>query len=238
MQHGAPAIPPAAAAGGAELSGREARIERWREVATAVCLAAAGLLTSWASYQGALWAGHQLIEYGEADAVRVEAANMAQRAASLQGVEVGLINAWVIAKERGDQDMADFYARRMPDHLRPAFREWMAQNPTENASAAESPFQFASYRSPGMEAAAELKTRADRIFKEGTEAKYTSDAYHRAGVILAMAMFFAGISQVFHRRNPRIGLTVVAVLILLVGAQQTLTLPMISLAELMSGGGH
>ena len=205
---------------------------RWRETGAAAIIAAAGLLTSWASYQGAIWEGLQSADYTRSSVLQVNAPRVAMDAALDQAVELNLVRAWVDAKASGDSRLAAFYEARVPPSLQPAFREWLAHRPMEDPDAPRSPFAVASYRPPGFAQASALEAGAEQAFRTGMKARHTADAFHRAGVFLAMAMFFAGIGQVLTRAHLRLALLVLGAASLALGAVQVFVLPQLSLAAL------
>lgn len=201
------------------------------EAVAAVVLSAAGVLTSWASYQASLWDGAQMVHYSKASAYRLEATETALDVGLNRAVEVDLFQAWVAARINGDEQLADFYQDRFPPNLRAAFPAWIAQRPFNNPKAEPSPFTLPAYRPAGRAVAAAAEAKAEGEFQAAIKAKHTADAHTRAAVILAGAMFFGGIGQAFSRRWVRRVLTIMGVLSLVGGAALTLTLPMLVLGQ-------
>jgi hypothetical protein len=202
----------------------------WVEPAMAVVLSIATLATSWAGYQAALWNSEQTLRYGMANARRVEGARAALDASTDRNVEIGLFNAWLVATDEGDQRRAEFYRSRMPVRFRPAFEQWLAQGRSASPERAGTPFALPVYRQRQFGRAAELDTLAERSFRQGQQANRTSDAYTRATVVLATAMFFAGIGQAFRKLRVRLVLAALAILSCVVGVWSMASLPTIFLA--------
>lgn len=202
------------------------------EPVAAIVLSAAGVLTSWAGYQAAMWDGIQMAKYGLSSSHRVEASQAALDAGMVRAVEVGLFRAWAEAKVRRDAQLAAYYEERFPDDLKTAFDEWVAERPMENPRAAASPFALSSYRPKGLAVAAALDAKADQEFQAAVKAKHTADAYVRAGVVLGIAMFFAGIGQVFKRPMARLLLAVTSLVALVLGTVLVVTLPVLALNQL------
>lgn len=201
------------------------------EAVAALVLSAAGVLTSWASYQASLWDGAQMVHYSRASAHRLEATQAALDVSMNRAVEIDLFQAWVEAKSNGDDRLAGFYQARFPTGLREAFPVWLAQKPLENPEADPSPFSLPAYRPAGRAVAAQAEIRADAEFHAAIDAKQTADAHTRAAVILAGAMFFGGIGQVFKQQRVRLVLRVMGILSLVGGAALTLSLPMLTLGQ-------
>jgi hypothetical protein len=155
----------------------------------------------------------------------VAAATAALKAAATETWEVGVLSDWVQAKEGGNDRLASFYEKRFPAEFRPAFDEWAAQRPLENPDAAPSPFRLSSYRNSGIEEAEALNRKAEVEFRTGQDSNRTSIAFTQCAVILASAMFFGGIGQVFGARGLRILLCAVSVMACLWGLERILVLP-------------
>ncbi len=200
----------------------------WIEIAAAAVLATAGLATSWASYQASLWDGEQAASYSRAEGLRVEAASNAQLASAWASVDLELFTAWLNATAAGDERLAGFYAARFRPTFRPAFDAWLKTRPLSAPQAPPSPFAMPAYQSPGEAQAKALKTRAAAEFQRGQHDNHVSDDYVQAAVILAMALFFGGIGQVFRRRPVRIALLSFAFVVTALGIVRILTLPAMS----------
>jgi hypothetical protein len=201
------------------------RVDRL-EVASAVILSIAALASSGASYQAGLWDGEQAAHYSQAGALRIQASRAALEGDALKAIEVQTFGAWLQAKSRGDEQMADFFQARFPADFKPAFNAWVAEHPLTNPSAAPTPFAMAAYRSPGRAEARALDAKADQTFEKGQYDNAVSDAFEQGATVLAVALFFAGIGQVFKARGTRIALLTVAGLALVAGLLRLVSLPL------------
>jgi hypothetical protein len=199
------------------------------EIAVAIVISVAGLMTSWSAYQDALWSGRQAAHYTRSGRYRVQATNASLQAAVTQTWQIGLVVAWVDAKVSGKDRLAGFYQSRMPPDLKPAFEAWAATDPIHNPDAPNSPFRMAGYEQPGLAQAAQLEAKANQEFAEGQRANRISDAFTRSAVILAMSMFFGGILQVFESTGVRVALALVSVISCVVGIERVFTLPFLTL---------
>jgi hypothetical protein len=197
----------------------------WTEMATAVVLSVAGLFTSWAGYQAALWDGEQAAHYSQANALRTTASRQALEADVRQAVEVGMFNNWLQAKARGEEDLAKFFQARFPKDFRPAFDSWLAAEPLKNPSAPSTPFTTGGYEPKGLSDGKALETRADETYAEGQRDNAVSDDYVRATVFLATGLFFGGICQVFRVKHARLLLLAVSVVACVAGLVQVASLP-------------
>ena len=199
--------------------------QRGLETAMAVVISIAGLGTSWSSYQAALWNSRQAIHFGTAGGQRTEASRAALDAEMKRVVDIGLFSAWMDAEALGDRRRAGLYERRFTPELKAAFAEWIAQDPMDNPQAAQSPFVLGSYRQPKLTQAEAMDGKADAEFQAGMRANGLSNAYTRGAVVLALAMFIAGVGQVFRRLDVRIVLAIGAVIACGYGLQRIFNLP-------------
>jgi hypothetical protein len=199
------------------------------EIVIAIVISAAGLTTSWASYQIALWEGEQTVHYSLATAYQESSSRLALESSAKRTIEVGLFGAWLDAKDAGNERLAGIYSRRFPDSMKPAFEDWLRHDPLTNPRAPATPFMLPSYRQTDIAQAQAQEARARAEFKMGTQANDTSDAFTRCGVLFAMAMFFGGIAQVFRGWSVRVGLTLIAAASCILGMVQMLGLPMLSM---------
>ena len=202
----------------------------WIEAAAAVIISAAGLGTTWSSYQAALWNGQQAMHYGLAGAYRTMASRASLDASTTRIMEIGLFSGWLDAEIGGNQKLAQAYQKRFTPALRAAFAAWLTQHPLDNPKAAQSPFVLPAYRPEGRSEAQALEAKAGAEFGKGQNANWISDAFTRGAVILGMSTFFGGIGQAFRGPMVRVALGVVALVACVVGYEQLLTLPTLTLA--------
>lgn len=195
------------------------------EAASAIVLSIAALASSWASYQAGLWDGEQAAHYSRTNALRIEASRIALEGDALAGVEVQMFGAWLGAKANGQQKLAAFYEARFPRTFKPVFHRWLQDNPLEDPSAPPTPFATEGYRRPGLAQSQALDRQAEKIFQEGQYANAVSDGFEQGATMLALALFFGGIGQVFQGRTARICLLTVAVIGLVVGLTRLISLP-------------
>lgn len=212
-----------------EFSKAENRKDAMVDAAAAIVLSVAALLTSWASFQSALWDGEQAANYTRAGTARVQASLLATENGQYEAVDLVLFTQWLNAYAGKDQRLQDFYYNRFRPEFRRAFDTWRDQQPMHNARAAHSPFVMKEY-APGLaQKAVAADRRADALFEEGQRCNDISDAYVAATVILALALFLAGIGQSFDRRHLTAALTLLAGLACVFGVIRLISLPTLSL---------
>lgn len=207
---------------------RRSRLFAATEMAGATILSFAGLGSAWASYQAALWDGEQAANYSIANTIRVEASGGRLESDMHVLVDVAGFSAWLDAMAVEDTRLAEFYRARFLPEFRASFESWLAMTPLRNPDAPPTPFAMPGYVPAGRAEAARREAEAAAAFAEGQEANRVSDVFVRGSVILATAMFFAGIGQVFKGAAVRVVLAVLAGGILLLGGAQILSLPVLA----------
>jgi hypothetical protein len=195
------------------------------EIAEAVVLAVVAVTTAWSGYQSALWAGHQAELYGQASKLRVEAEGVATYANQERLYNASTVVEWLKAEAHSDKKLADLFERRFLPEFRPAFETWKKTDPLNNPNAPAGPQLMEGYRSSKTEDAAKLNDQATEVFEQGTRDRQHSDDYVRVTVTLATVLLLMAISQRFKTHGVRVGLLVIAMLILCGPVYRILTLP-------------
>jgi len=195
------------------------------EIAEAMVLAVVAIATAWSGYQAALWTGRQEELYGQASKLRVEAEGTATYANQERLYNASTVVEWLKAEAHGDKKLADLFERRLLPEFRPAFETWKKTDPVNNPNAPAGPVSMTEYRNSKTEEAAKLNDQATEVFEQGTRARQHSDEYVRVTVTLATVLLLIAISQRFRTRRVRVGLLVIAVLLLCSPVYHVLTLP-------------
>jgi hypothetical protein len=195
------------------------------EIAEAIVLAIVAIATAWSGYQAALWTGHQSELYGESSKLRVQAEGIANYATQERLYNASTVVEWLKAEARGEKKLVDLFERRFLPEFRPAFEAWKKTDPLNNPDAPPGPQFMPEYRSSKAEQAARFNEQATEVFEQGNRARQHSDEYVRVTVTLATVLLLMAISQRFKTQGVRIGLAVVAVLLLWLPIYRILTLP-------------
>jgi hypothetical protein len=182
------------------------------EIVTAVSLSVAALLTSWSAYQAAIWDGVESAQYNRALAMRTQSARLATRAGQLEAIDILAFSQWLNAYAVKNVKLETFYRERFRAEFAPAFQDWLATKPHDNPNAPPTPFVLPSYQSAALRQSDALERQADGMFDQGEQAKVDSNHFIQVTVVLASAMFFGGIVQVFRMPRVRVGLMAVSVL--------------------------
>jgi hypothetical protein len=198
---------------------------RLLETIEAIVLAIIAVTTAWSGYQAALWTGHQAELYGIASKLRVQAESAATAANQERLYNASTVAEWLKAEAQGQTKLADLFERRILPEFHPAFEAWKKTDPLNNPNASPAPQLMAVYKSSKTEEAAKLDDQATAVFEQGTRDRQLSDEYVRVTVTLATVLLLMAISQRFKARDVRLGLLVIAVLLLCFPVYHILTLP-------------
>ena len=195
------------------------------EIAEAIVLAVVAIATAWSGYQAALWTGHQAELYGLASRYRVEAEGVATTANQERLYNASTVVEWLKAEASGNKKLADLFERRFLPEFRPAFEAWKQTDPLNNPNAPSGPQAMEGYHSSTAEKAAKLNDQATETFEQGNQARERSDQYVRVTVLLATVLLLTAISQRFKTHAVRVGLAVLAALVLCFPLYRIFTLP-------------
>jgi len=182
--------------------------DRRLELFATVLLAVAALATAWSTYQSTQWRGEQAANYSKGTAARIQSAEAATRAGQKTQVDIAVFSQWVDAYAVGNKRLAAFYRRRFRDEFVPAFNAWLASKPLTNPHAAKSPFELPQYVVSDTVESKQLDAQATAHSTAAETANQRSDNYVLAVVLLASALFFAGISTKLHSVRHREALLV------------------------------
>ena len=204
----------------------EYRIPLAVEIAEAIVLAIVAITTAWSGYQAALlWTGRQSKLYGLASKQRVQAARAEASANYDRLYNAATVAQWLQAETSGNKKLADLYERRFLPEFRLAFEAWKKTDPLNNANAPPGPFHMPEYRSSKAEEADRLTEQSSETFEQGNEARHHADDYVRETVMLATVLLLTAISQRFKVRSVRIGLVLLAGLLLCLSIYHVVALP-------------
>ena len=201
------------------------RAHEMLEIAEAIVLAIVAIATAWSGYQAALWTGHQAELYGLATRYRVQAEGASTTANQERLYNASTVVEWLKAEADGKKKLADMFERRFLPEFRPAFEAWKKTDPLHNPNAPPGPQLMPQYHNAKTEQAAKLNEQADETFERGNHARERSDDYVRVTVMLATVLLLTAISQRFKVRAVRVGLAVIAALLLCLPIYRILTLP-------------
>lgn len=197
------------------------------EIVEAVVLALVAVTTAWAGYQAARWDGQQDQLYEQSTKLRVQAQGLETTAGQERMYDASTVAEWLKAEAGGQPKLAQMFERRLRPEFRAVFETWKSTDPLNNSQAAPGPTLMPEYHNAKSEEAAEANRQATKLFEQGSKARETSDGYVRATVLLATVLLLTAISQRFRTPSVRIGLAVLAALLVCIPLWRVVMLPRI-----------
>ena len=195
------------------------------EITAALVISIAAVLSSWASFQAALWDGEQAAYYAKASGARVASTRLAAEAGQYETVDLLMFQQWLSATAANEPRLQDFYRQRFRPEFAIAFNAWLATDPMQDRASPTSPFAMPQYHVSRTSEAEVVQKAADDFFAKGEKANDISDAFVRTTVLLAIALFFGGIGQTFKSPFVKAVLLGLAVISCAVSAVQLAQLP-------------
>lgn len=198
--------------------------ERLIEIVAVLLLGIATVGTAWCGYQSSQWNGAQTDLARAASDERVEASRVFGLATQKVAYDANIIAQYAQAVESGDDKLAQFYRKNL---IRPAFLptldQWQAElqaggtppNLFENQDYLTS--QFADYQ--------KAVDQSEALSQQSQQASATSDEYVITTILLAIALFFAGVTSSFRYQPARVFLVLLAVGTVAVAAARLADLP-------------
>jgi hypothetical protein len=195
------------------------------EILEALVLATVAIATAWSGYQAAKWDGLQDELYEHSTRLRVEAQGLAARGGQEEVYDASIVTEWLKAESLGQNNIATLFARRFRPEARVAFDAWVKTDPIHNPDAPPGPLVMPEYHNAHLEQAAQVGKEASAAFEKGSQARSTSDGYVRVTVGLATVLLLVAISQRFKTRQVRVGLAVIALLLVCIPIYRIAMLP-------------
>jgi hypothetical protein len=200
------------------------RTEGVIEIIEAVVLALVAVATAWSGYQAARWDGQRAQLYAQSDRMKVGVEELDTLAGQERIYDITTFNSWLAAKVAGNQRLTAMFESRFRDEYRNAFSVWLSTDPFNNPKALPGPIFMPEYRSAKREEAKRLNVQAAATFEQGTQAGDVGDRYVRITVLLATVLLITAIGQRFRVTSIRIGLLIIAFLLLCIPMWNLFTL--------------
>jgi hypothetical protein len=188
--------------------------DRFLEIFAVVMLGVATVGTAWCGLQATLWSG-QREELASATALqRMESNRLFGVATQALAYDANSLSQYAVAVRADDQKLQELYLDMI---MRPAFvpfvTDWQAQIEAggKPANLLQNQEYLATLQGPYLASDA----KAEKMAVEGREAGKFGDAYVLTTVLLAMSLFFAGVTSSF--RYPVVRMTLLAGCFLAIG---------------------
>jgi hypothetical protein len=194
------------------------------EIIAVLLLGIATVGTAWCGYQSSQWNGAQGDLARESSDERVEASRQFGLATQRIAYDASTVAQYAQAVQSGNEPLAEFYRTNLVRPLfLPLLEQWQAQiaagqTPT---NLFEDPVylqtQFADYQT--------AVDKSEALTAESQAAGATADAYVITTILLAVALFFAGVTSSFRYRPARVFLLLLCIGTVAVAAARLADLP-------------
>jgi hypothetical protein len=208
----------------AKVRGASLRGDRLLEVVAVVLLGVATVGSAWCGYQATRWSKEEGDWSREAARANVDAARQFGRATQTISYDSSTIALFAQAKRAGDEALVAFYGETL---VRPQFRavldRWQAQ-----IQAGETPtnlLEDSDYLDEQLRPSEDAQAAAAAAAVEADDASDHADGYVLTTLILATALFFAGVTGSFRTRWIRFGLLTVSAIAVAAAAARVVDLP-------------
>jgi hypothetical protein len=194
------------------------------EVVAVVLLGVATVGSAWCGYQATRWNKEETDLSREAGRASVDAARQFGLATQIVSYDSNMVAQYAQAYAADDERLIEFFREALirPEFL-PRLDEWEAQ-----LAAGETPTNLLDDQDYRDEQLADYRqsqeTAAAKTF-EADEASENTDGYVLTTLLLATALFFAGVTGSFRLRMLRFGLLSVSVVVIAVAAARLVDLP-------------
>jgi len=201
--------------------------DRLLEVIAVLLLGITTVGTAWCGYEASQWNGQQSDLARQSSDERVEAGRLFGLATQKVAYDSSIIAQYAIAAQAGNTALTDFYRKTLvrSDFL-PVLDKWIAEvkaggtptNLTEDQDYLTA--QFGDYRA--------ATAKAEALSAESQQAGNTGDQYVVTTILLAVALFFAGVTSSFRYRPAQAFLLILAVGTVAVAASRLADLPILT----------
>jgi hypothetical protein len=174
------------------------------ELVSLILLGVATVASAWCAYQTQLWNGVQIRNLARSNVSQSESMRKANTATRKTLIDVGIFLNLVQAKARGDEQALAFLKERVRSEFRPALDAWVARS-VDGKPPPGTPFESPQYRVADEEEAARLRDDAANALEVSNHANDNSDLFVLHTVLLALALFFLGLTGQLSRRGARYG---------------------------------
>jgi hypothetical protein len=194
------------------------------EIIAVLVLGITTMGTAWCSYEAFQWNGQQTDLSQEASNEQVEASRLFGLATQKISYDSSLLGQYAVAYRAGDEKLMQFYRTSLmrPD-LIPFLDAWVAQ-----VKAGQTPANLLSDPSYTNEVLADYtaaSTRSADLERQSTEAGLVANRYLVTTILLAVGLFFGGVTTSFRWPAAKVAMIALAVIAVALAATRLVDLP-------------
>ena len=188
----------------------------WLEIIAAVLLALATVASAWCAYQAARWGSQESIEFNQATAARVHAAEADDLADTDKDIDVETFVIYIDAKLSGNEEEATYVKEKIfREEFKAAVEAWEVLTAAGNPDAPDTPFEMPEYINENARESARLEAEAVAYSEKAKEAIGNADFYIMLTVLFASVLFFGGICTKFQAHGVKIAVLLMGIILFL-----------------------
>lgn len=193
-------------------------------IITTVLIGCVAVGTAWTGYQASDWGGKATDLALRSNSYQSQSSEASLTANQLEILDIQIFIEWLNATAQGNTALANIYQQRMRDAAKPAFNAWLATDPFNNPNAPTSPFIMPQYVLQERVDSQTLKDQSTALYNQYQAASERGSEYVLITVVLASALFFAGLSTRIGWRQAEITLVIFAIILLAYGLYRVIIL--------------
>ncbi len=195
------------------------------EVFAAILLGVGTLGSAWCAVEASRWNGDQGDATREGNTARIESTRSYTFATQVVAYDATIAAQYAEAVAEGSADLQQFYRTNLiRSEFLPVLDAWRAQT-DEQAFEIRNLFENSEYIDSQFEASRRLDDEARQATERAQRAGQYADDYVLTTLFMATVLFFAGVTTHFSTLSVRVGLLVVACVMLAIGAVKIFSLP-------------
>ena len=200
--------------------------DRFLELIVVVLLGITTVGTAWCGFQAARWNGQSGDLTGVASVQRVEGSRLFGLATQKVTYDSMVVAKYAEASQQRNVELLEFYRRSVvrPEFL-PFLDRWEAA--VRSGKPTVGVFEDKDYLAEQFADYNKTVVAAEQAARESQEADEVAESYVGTTILLAVALFFAGVTSSFKSRFARILLLIAATGSVAVAAARIATLPII-----------
>ena len=200
--------------------------DRILEIIAVLILGITTLGTAWCGFEASQWNGRNADLAREASDQHVEAARLFGVATQKIGYDATMVAQYAMAKSEGKENLLEFYRTTLirPDFL-PILDQWEAE-----IAAGQTPTPLlddADYLTAQLADYQQVVATGEQLTSDSQEAGDIASKYVGMTILLAAALFFAGVTSSFKYRPAKVLLIAAALVTMAYAASRLSTLPVL-----------
>lgn len=164
------------------------------ELSSTIIMALATVLSTWCSYQAAVWSGDELENRSASAAANTKAGKADIIANQRRMVDASLFLKYLEGLNSRNKEQMRFLRQRMNQSLILAIDAWLRTNPLENPEAPKTALEMPQYELEEEKQSDLYHNLSEKLKIKANALKAHADAYSRVTVALALIIFLSAMA--------------------------------------------